>query len=185
MAVSIKRRGKFRSLTTGRTKTRSSFRSIAGRKVAKKELPRLQAFQQLKPLFKKARGRIKTAPAREALARKRTRAKLVKRERKLQASAIGRGALPSSNIYRLGYNPETEEMLADFNSGARYKAEGVSQDRFDNLVAGRAVCKTKGANRYGSWFIGKSPSLGAAYWKYIRRANIKVTCLWVGGKVRP
>jgi len=79
-----------------------------------------------------------------------------------------RNTADSSNVNKIMYNDETEELVIKFRNGDIYTYEGVSFEIFNNVVNGNAACKTNGE----TWDIGKSPSVGAAVHKYLIDSNI-------------
>ena len=73
-----------------------------------------------------------------------------------------RNTANSSNVDRIMYNDETFEMVVKFNDGAYYTYYDVEFDLFLNVMNGAAVCRTEGKNKWGEWYVGKTPSVGAA-----------------------
>lgn len=78
-----------------------------------------------------------------------------------------RNTADSSNVNKIMYNDETEELVIKFRNGDIYTYEGIDFTEFNNIVNGNAVCISSGENRWGSWDLGKSPSVGAAVHKYL------------------
>jgi len=166
-----------------------TFRSIAAGKVGRQNLKRLQSIQQLQPLFKETRRKetIKEA-RRENLKRARSirdvkvqkrRAFRARRENILLPTARAvkqskiKGAVKSSNLWKLGYDASKEIMIAEFNTGTRYRYFDVPFSAFDQVVKGRAHPLTTGSNKWGSWDPQKYPSIGAAFHKYIKLGGYK------------
>ena len=89
---------------------------------------------------------------------------------------IQEGYISSSNVAAISFNYETEQLYIKFHSGAVYEydlsqvADGVKVAL--NVITGDAMCKTSGQNQYGKWWVRKTPSLGAAVWKYLRNSGI-------------
>ena len=81
--------------------------------------------------------------------------------------------LKSSNVKNILYNDENKEMVIQFQEGDIYTYFNVPFQTFLDVSGGNATCITSGENKYGSWFVGKTPSNGAAVWKYLRDSNIK------------
>jgi hypothetical protein len=81
--------------------------------------------------------------------------------------------LRSSNVKSIMYNDETKEMVIKFQEGDIYTYFEVPFQIFLDVSGGNAVCVTSGENKYGSWFVGKTPSNGAAVWRYLRDSNIR------------
>lgn len=84
------------------------------------------------------------------------------------AQGIPKADLQSSNIYGFQYDPRSQSMFVKFNgkdsigSGPIYKYDGVPPQIFKIVKAGAIPAKTTGQNRWGKWWISKSPSLGAS-----------------------
>jgi hypothetical protein len=68
----------------------------------------------------------------------------------------------SSNIKKILYNDESKELVIKFNSGETYTYEDIDFSTFRDVIEGNGVCRTDGENEFGSWYVGKSPSVGAA-----------------------
>lgn len=81
-----------------------------------------------------------------------------------------RNQATSSNVDRLMFNDETNELVVKFNDGSYYTYFEVDFDIFLKLIEPAALAKTNGENRYGKWWIGK-PSVGAGIHKYLSRYN--------------
>lgn len=73
----------------------------------------------------------------------------------------------SSNVDRLKYFEDTKELVIKFNDGSYYTYSGIDPDEFNAIVEGDATCRTSGSNEFGEWEIGKTPSVGAAVWKFL------------------
>jgi hypothetical protein len=73
----------------------------------------------------------------------------------------------SSNVDRLKYFEEKRELVIKFNDGSYYTYSDIDADEFNAIVEGDAVCRTSGSNEFGEWEIGKTPSVGAAVWKFL------------------
>lgn len=73
----------------------------------------------------------------------------------------------SSNVNKIMYNDESKELVIKFNSGDIYTYFNIDFIDFKNVVDGNAVCITSGENKWGSWDVGKYPSVGAAVHKYL------------------
>lgn len=85
---------------------------------------------------------------------------------------ILQGNLDSSNVSGYRYNTNNNELIIEFNDGSRYKYSQVDFSRFENIILGDAECITEGENEFGSWFQGKSPSVGAAVYQFLIKDNI-------------
>ena len=55
--------------------------------------------------------------------------------------------------------------------GPVYAYEGVQPYIFNLFKHGAAIAKTTGSNKFGSWFRGKSPSVGAAVHQFLIAGN--------------
>lgn len=74
----------------------------------------------------------------------------------------------SSNVAGYTYDPKRQRVFVKFHNGGIYGYEGVPQWVWQAFRDGAATAKTTGSNQWGSWFIGKNPSIGAAVWQYLR-----------------
>jgi len=163
----VTRTARFKGLTGMRAKRKESYRAIAGRKLSQLKLKQRQ---------KKQAGQRRTRAARKALAQKRLRqqqARAVQININLPTARAIRQikkqtAVPSSNIWQIGYDMTTKILIVDFNSGARYRFFEVPMQVADLLFAGAASCRTTGSSKWGRWHKGKNPSIGAAFWQHIR-----------------
>lgn len=81
---------------------------------------------------------------------------------------IAKAPLNSSNVYGFRYDPRNGNLLVRFNSGAIYQYDNVPTRIFKLFRDGAAVAKTTGQNKWGAWWRGKTPTLGAAFHQYIR-----------------
>ena len=77
----------------------------------------------------------------------------------------------SSNVDRLKYFEDTKKLVIKFNDGSYYTYSGIEPDEFNAIVEGDATCRTSGSNEFGEWEVGKTPSVGAAVWKYLIDKN--------------
>lgn len=73
----------------------------------------------------------------------------------------------SSNVKGYRYNTEDKTLIIEFNDGSKYLYEFVDFEQFEAISKGDAVCRTSGKNQYGEWFVGKTPSVGAAIWRWL------------------
>jgi len=80
---------------------------------------------------------------------------------------ILRGDANSSNIKSWIYNSKKKTLFITFNDKSKYKYYGITGSEFKNVINGNAACLTSGNNKYGSWWIGKYPSQGAALYRYV------------------
>lgn len=73
----------------------------------------------------------------------------------------------SSNVDRVKYFEDKKELVVKFNDGSYYTYFDIDEKVFFSIIEGDAVCKTSGQNEFGEWEVGKTPSVGAAIWKYL------------------
>jgi len=78
----------------------------------------------------------------------------------------------SSNVDRVKYFEDTKELVVKFNDGSYYTYSDVDADTFNAIIDGDATCRTSGQNEFGEWEVGKTPSVGAAIWKYLIDKNV-------------
>ena len=71
------------------------------------------------------------------------------------------------------YNDETKEMFIQFQDKSIYTYFEVPFQLFLDVSGGKATCITSGENKYGSWYVGKTPSVGAAVHRYLVKKNVK------------
>jgi hypothetical protein len=88
-----------------------------------------------------------------------------------QADGIEHAPLNSSNIYGFKYNPKTQRLLVRFQGGSIYGYNGVPANVFNAFQSGARAAQTNGQNKYGRWWVGKLPSLGAAFYQLIRNGG--------------
>lgn len=84
---------------------------------------------------------------------------------------IRQAELNSSNVWGANYDPKSRRMKVRFQGGSEYEYDGIPQAIFDAFIHGNANAQTNGRNRYGRWWRGKNPSLGAALNQYIKAGN--------------
>jgi hypothetical protein len=88
-----------------------------------------------------------------------------------QEGGIPHAPLESSNIYGYRYDPKSGKLLVRFQSGSIYSYDGIPQGIFKVFQQGAVPAKTSGQNRFGKWWVGKIPSLGAAFYNMIRQGG--------------
>lgn len=82
--------------------------------------------------------------------------------------------MPSSNVEGFSYDPKTGRMYVRFlgdypnREGPVYAYENVPRNIFDLFRQGAIPARTKGKNRWGEWWKGKVPSLGASLYTLIK-----------------
>lgn len=83
-------------------------------------------------------------------------------------------SMPSSNVESFGYDPKSERLLVRFlgkypqRNGEIYSYEGVPKVIFDLFKSGAVPARTDGKNKWGTWWRGKSPSIGASLYTLIK-----------------
>lgn len=80
--------------------------------------------------------------------------------------------LKSSNVWKWKYDDIKEELTIKFQEGDIYTYNNISMSLFLNVVEGDAKCLTSGKNRFGEWDINKTPSIGAAVYKYLVEGGV-------------
>jgi len=84
---------------------------------------------------------------------------------------------PSSNIESFGYDEKNGRLLVRFlgkhpnGNGPVYAYGGVPRQIFDLFRRGAVPARTDGRNKWGSWWKGKVPSLGASMFTLIKGGN--------------
>lgn len=77
-------------------------------------------------------------------------------------------SMPSSNIEGFSYDDKTGRLLVRFlgkhpnRNGPIYSYDQVPPNIFDIFRRGAIPAKTNGKNKWGEWWQGKYPSMGAA-----------------------
>jgi len=87
------------------------------------------------------------------------------------AQGIPQAPLDSSNIYGFQYDPSSGHLKVRFQSGSIYSYQGVPPGIFRVFQNGAVPARTTGQNKFGKWWTGKIPSLGAAFYQLIRQGN--------------
>lgn len=86
-------------------------------------------------------------------------------------------AMPSSNVSAFSYDPEKEKLLVQFlgkypnRKGSVYSYDNVPKVIFDLFKRGAVPARTKGKNRWGSWWKGKVPSIGASLYTLLKESG--------------
>ena len=85
--------------------------------------------------------------------------------------------MPSSNIHSFGYDPKNERLLVKFQgdypdqNGPVYGYDKVPKVIFDMFQKGAIPARTNGQNKWGQWWKGKVPSLGASLYTLIKQGG--------------
>jgi KTSC domain len=86
-------------------------------------------------------------------------------------------AMASSNVSAFGYDDRNGRLLVQFlgdypdRQGPIYAYAGVPKVIFDLFRRGAIPARTDGRNRWGRWWRGKVPSMGASLYTLIREGN--------------
>jgi hypothetical protein len=81
--------------------------------------------------------------------------------------------IKSSNVKKIMYNDETKEMFIEFQTKTIYTYFDVTFQLFLDVSGGKATCITSGVSKYGDWWVGKTPSAGAAVHKLLVKRGVK------------
>jgi hypothetical protein len=85
--------------------------------------------------------------------------------------------MPSSNIEGFAYDDKSGRLLVRFlgkhpnRNGPIYSYDQVPPNIFEIFRRGAIPAKTNGRNKWGQWWQGKYPSMGAAMYHLIRAGN--------------
>jgi hypothetical protein len=137
-------------------------------------------------MIEKDLNRAKTRAALQARSQRTAQQQLTKTKRQANISTARilkgmrnkTGSVVSSNVAAVDYNELTSKLYVAFLNGSEYEYDlsGVSDGvkYAIKIYTGQASCTTKGVSQYNGrrWWVGKNPSVGAAVWKYLRRAAI-------------
>jgi hypothetical protein len=86
-------------------------------------------------------------------------------------------SMPSSNINAFGYDDKSGRLLVKFQgdypqqNGPVYAYTGVPKQIFDLFKKGAVPARTDGKNRWGKWWKGKVPSMGASMYTLIKEGG--------------
>lgn len=86
-------------------------------------------------------------------------------------------SMPSSNVHSFGYDDKTGRLLVKFQgdypdqNGPVYGYEGVPKNIYNLFQAGAIPARTNGQNKWGKWWKGKVPSLGASLYTLIKNGG--------------
>jgi hypothetical protein len=89
----------------------------------------------------------------------------------LEVNGIQHADLNSSNVWGTAYNEKNGRMRVRFQNGSEYEYDGVPAAIYRAISQGNASAKTSGKNKFGQWWVGKNPSLGAALSQYVKSAG--------------
>ncbi len=86
-------------------------------------------------------------------------------------------SMPSSNISKFRYDPDEQKLFVQFlgkypnPNGSVYSYSGVPPQIYELFRRGAVPARTKGSNRWGKWFVGKHPSMGASMYTLLKTAS--------------
>lgn len=80
--------------------------------------------------------------------------------------------ISSSNVWKYKYDDIKQELVIKFQEGSTYTYTGVDMTLFNDISSGYGTCITEGSNKWGSWYIGKFPSIGAAVYELLVLKNV-------------
>lgn len=86
-----------------------------------------------------------------------------------------RSSPDSSNVDKIMYNDETYELVIKFNDGEIYTYTSVDFDMFKDVFQGNASCVSDDESGQGRWWVGKTPSVGAAVYKILTVGGVPYT----------
>lgn len=82
--------------------------------------------------------------------------------------------IPSSNIHSFAYNDKNGKLYVKFQgeypqeNGSVYEYSGVPINIFNMFRKGAIPARTDGKNKWGKWWKGKVPSMGASLYTLIK-----------------
>lgn len=85
--------------------------------------------------------------------------------------------MPSSNVEGFAYDDKSGKLFVRFlgehpnRNGPIYAYSGVPKQIFDLFQKGAVPARTDGKNKWGKWWKGKVPSLGASLYTLIKTQN--------------
>lgn len=85
-----------------------------------------------------------------------------------EEAGIPQAGLQSSTVYGFKYSPRNKRLFVKFQGDGVYKYDNVPSVIAKLFMNGASRAKTQGSNRYGAWWQGKKPSLGAALNQHIK-----------------
>jgi len=86
---------------------------------------------------------------------------------------------PSSNVDSFGYDDKTGKLMVRFlgdypnKEGPVYAYSGVPKEIYNLFQQGAVPARTNGQNKWGKWWKGKVPSLGASLFTLIKNGGYK------------
>lgn len=95
----------------------------------------------------------------------------------MSSDGIQESGIKSSNVFGFRYDPDSRKLRVKFNgkdvksTGPMYEYENIPPQIAEMFMSGAVPAKTKGRNRWGRWWRGKSPSIGAAANRLLRNGG--------------
>lgn len=83
-------------------------------------------------------------------------------------AGIPQAGLQSSTVYGFKYSPKNKRLFVKFQGDGVYKYDNVPSVIARLFMDGASRAKTQGSNKFGAWWKGKKPSLGAALNQHIK-----------------
>lgn len=83
-------------------------------------------------------------------------------------------AMPSSNVEGFAYEPNSQRLFVRFlgkypdRNGPVYSYDDVPPVIFDLFQKGAIPARTNGKNKWGEWWEGKVPSIGASLYTLLK-----------------
>lgn len=85
-----------------------------------------------------------------------------------EEAGIPQAGLQSSTVYGFKYSPKNKRLFVKFQGDGVYKYDNVPSTIAKLFMNGASMAKTQGSNKFGAWWKGKKPSLGAALNQHIK-----------------
>lgn len=85
-----------------------------------------------------------------------------------EKAGIPQAGLQSSTVYGFKYSPKNKRLFVKFQGDGVYKYDNVPSTIAKLFMNGASIAKTQGSNKFGAWWKGKKPSLGAALNQHIK-----------------
>lgn len=91
-----------------------------------------------------------------------------------QEPQVQQAGIPSSNVEGFAYDDDNKRLLVRFlgqfpnRNGPIYAYNGVPRVIFELFQSGAIPARTDGKNKWGRWWKGKVPSLGASLYSLIK-----------------
>ncbi len=85
-----------------------------------------------------------------------------------EEAGIPQSGLQSSTVYGFKYSPKNKRLFVKFQGDGVYKYDNVPSTIAKLFMNGASMAKTQGSNKFGAWWKGKKPSLGAALNQHIK-----------------